>query len=53
MPIVIKEIKVKTTVVKTQVSQQSRQLELIQLKKELMKEIKDFLHKEYLRKYEY
>lgn len=53
MPIVIKEIQVKTTIVKNQSGDPDRKLELIQMKKELMKEVRDYLHKEYIRKYEH
>lgn len=53
MPIVIKEIQVKTTVVRNQSEDHDRKLELIQMKKELMKEVREYLHKEYIRKYEH
>ncbi len=52
MPIVIKEIQVKTTVVKNHVKDTVRKDELMQLKKELMKDMKDYLHREYIRKHE-
>lgn len=51
MPIVIKEIQIKTTVIKNR-EDTDRKSELVQMKKELMKEVRDYLHKEYLRKYE-
>lgn len=53
MPIVIREIQVKTTIIKNQSGGNDRKLELIQMKKELMKEVKEYLHKEYIRKYEH
>lgn len=52
MPIVIKEIQVKTTVIRNSSRDSDRKNELIQMKKELMKEVREYLHKEYVRKYE-
>ena len=52
MPIVIKEIHVKTTVHKKQSDNNIHRDQLTLLKKELLKDIRDYLHREYLRKNE-
>lgn len=52
MPIVIKEIHVKTTVQKSQTDSDISKDHLMIFKKELMKDVRDYLHREYLRKNE-
>lgn len=52
MPIVIKEIRVKATVSAAKSEKSIGHHELLQIKREVLNEVKDYLHKEYLRKYE-
>lgn len=48
----IKEIQVKATVHKSRAGQEIQQEQLAHIKKELMRELKDFLRREHIRKYE-
>lgn len=52
MPIVIKEIHVKSTVLKDKQAPIITQDDISQLKKEVLKDVKEYLHREYLRKNE-
>lgn len=52
MPIIIKEIQVKTTIHKSNQQQSIGHEQSEQLKKEIIRDLKDYLRKEHLRKNE-
>lgn len=52
MPIVIKEIQVKTIVQKKRQDHAITDEQVFHIKKEVMREVKDFLHREHIRKHE-
>jgi hypothetical protein len=52
MPIVIKEIHVKSTVLKESNDQVLKAEDIVGLKKEILKDVREYLHKENLRKNE-
>ncbi|WP_343784329.1 hypothetical protein [Wandonia haliotis] len=52
MPIVIKEIQVKTTVQKQPETTSVQNDQLVLIKREVMREVKEYLRREHLRKYE-
>lgn len=52
MPIVIKEIRVKTTVQKQPETTSVQNDQLVLIKREVMREVKEYLRREHLRKYE-
>lgn len=52
MPIIIKEIHVKSTIVDSNKKASVSKEELLNLKKDMIKELKEYLHRDYLRKHE-
>lgn len=52
MPIIIKEIHVKSTIVDANRKSSVSKEELLNLRKDMIKELKEYLHREYLRKHE-